>query len=301
MPVCRDTRVWLDLAAASGCQPLPEPLEVSGMLSLFGVVVDAAYHVVSAFVYVFVPVAGSLAAAAAIVAFTMTVRLLLLPLSYRAARGMASQARLAPQVQALQKRHARNPERLQREVTDLYQREGTGRFAGCLPTLLQLPFFSVMYQLFRSATIGGRPNGLLGHHLLGAALGSHWLSWPGPLSAQGAVFLGLFALLAIVAWVAARVARRAAPPVPSGSAGQAARAGAAGFVTRVLPYTTVAVAAFMPLAAEIYLLTTTAWTAGERAMFGRRIRHDETSTRGGQPCISRPSRTSPARIRRSPS
>jgi YidC/Oxa1 family membrane protein insertase len=281
MPVCREARVRLDLATASSCQPLPEPLEVSGMLSLFGVAVDAAYHLVSVFAVVLAPVTGSLAAAAAIVAFTMTVRLLLLPLSYRGARGMASQARLLPQVQALQKRHARNPERLQREVADLYQREGTGRFAGCLPTLLQLPFFSVMYQLFRSAAIGGRPNGLLGHHLLGAALGSHWLSGPGLLSVQGAVFLGLFALLAIVAWVAARVARRAAPPVPPvrpGSAGQAKRGGAAGFVTRVLPYTTVAVAAFMPLAAGIYLLTTTAWTAGERAIFGRGVRHDETST-----------------------
>ncbi len=247
------------------------------MLSLFGVAVDAAYHVVSAFAQVLAPVAGSLAAAAAIVAFTMTVRLLLLPLSYRAARGMASQARLLPQVQALQKRHARNPERLQREVAGLYQREGTGRFAGCLPALLQLPFFSLMYQLFRSGMIGGRPNVLLGHDLLGAALGSHWLSGPGPFSAPGAVFLGLFALLAIVAWVAARVARRAAPPVPpappgpAGPAGQAHRGGAVGFVTRVLPYTTVAVAAFMPLAAGIYLLTTTAWTAGERAIFGRRM------------------------------
>jgi YidC/Oxa1 family membrane protein insertase len=301
MPVCREERVRLVLPTASSCQPLPEPLEVSGMLSQFGVAVDAAYHVVSAFAQVLAPVAGSLAAAAAIVAFTMTVRLLLLPLSYRGARGMASQARLLPQVQVLQKRHARNPERLQREVADLYQREGTGRFAGCLPTLLQLPFFSVMYQLFRSGTIGGRPNGLLGHHLLGAALGSHWLSGAGLLSPQGAVFLGLFALLAIVAWVAARVARRAAPPVPPGSADQAKRGGAAGFVTRVLPYTTVVIAAFMPLAAGIYLLTTTAWTAGERAIFGRRIRHDETSTRGGQPCISRPSRTWPARTRRSPS
>lgn len=254
------------------------------MFSLLGVAVDAAYHLVSAFAQVLAPAAGSLAAAAAIVAFTMTVRLLLLPLSYRAARGLASQARLLPQVQALQKRHARNPERLQREVADLYQREGTGRFAGCLPALLQLPFFSVMYQLFRSGTIGGRPNSLLGHDLLGAALGSHWLTGPGPLSAQGAVFVGLFALLAIVAWVAARVARRASQPAPAGSADQAKRGGAVGFLTRVLPYTTVAVAAFMPLAAGLYLLTTTAWTAGERAIFGRRVQKS-SPPEAGRPAL----------------
>src|SRR5271170_7858573 len=180
------------------------------MLYPLGAAVGAAYHVVSAFAQVLVPVTGGLATAAAIVAFTMAVRLLLLPLSYYAIRGQASQARLAPQIQALHRRHAGQPDRLQRELAELYRREGTGMFAGCLPALLQLPFLSVMYRLFRSGTIGGRPNTLLSHSLLGAPLGSHWLSGPGPLSAQGIVYLGLFALLAVVTWVAARISRNAA-------------------------------------------------------------------------------------------
>ncbi len=249
------------------------------MLSLLGVAVGAAYHVVSAFAQVLAPVAGGLATAAAIVAVTMAVRLALLPLSYYAIRGQATQARLLPQVQALQKRHAGHPDRLQRELAALYQREGTGMFAGCLPLLLQLPFLSVMYYLFRSGTIGGRPNGLLGHDLLGVPLGSHWLSAPGLLSAHGAVFLALFGLLAAVAWAAARIARQARPAGSAGSAGSAGAAGAAGrpgppgrLIARVLPYTTVAVAAFMPLAAGLYLLTTTAWAAGERALLTRRVR-----------------------------
>ena len=261
------------------------------MLSLFGVPVDAAYHVVFAFALVLAPVAGGLATAAAIVAFTAAVRLLLLPLSYYAIRGQASQARLLPQVQALQKRHAGQPDRLQRELRALYQQEGSGMLAGCWPALLQLPFFSVMYQLFRSGTVGGRPNGLLGHALLGVPLGSHWLSGSGPLSAQGAVFLGLFALLAVAAWVAARVARRArraaqagqatAPPAQTArSAGQARDSGGAfGFVTGVLPYTTLAIAAVMPLAAGIYLLTTTAWTLAERAVLARRMAPPGAPTR----------------------
>lgn len=261
------------------------------MLSLLGVPVDAAYHVVFAFAQVLAPLAGGLATAAAIVAFTAAVRLLLLPLSYYAIRGQASQARLLPQVQALQKRHAAEPDRLQRELRALYQQEGTGMLAGCLPALLQLPFFSVMYQLFRSVTIGGRPNGLLGHDLLGVPLGCHWLSGLGPLSVQGAVFLGLFALLAVVAWVAGRVARRArlagqAGPAaaPSGPVARSAGLGLAsggpfGFLIRVLPYTTLAVAAVMPLAAGIYLLTTTAWTLAERAVLARRIAPPGAPTR----------------------
>jgi YidC/Oxa1 family membrane protein insertase len=273
--------VRLGLVAASSRQPLPSPLEVPIMLILLAGAVTVAYHLVSAFALVLAPVAGGLAAAGAIVACTIAGRLLLLPLSYYAIRGQASQARLLPEIQALRQRHAGQPDRLQRELAALYQREGTGMFAGCLPALLQLPFFSVMYQLFRSGRIGARPNGLLGHDLLGVPLGSHWLSGPGPFSVHGAVFLGLFALLAVVGWVAARVARRARPPVPAGPAAPAGPAGPAGpdpaagmvgLAARVLPYCVVAVAAVMPLAAGLYLLTTTAWTVMERAVLTRRMR-----------------------------
>jgi YidC/Oxa1 family membrane protein insertase len=235
------------------------------MFNPLGAAVGAAYHVVSAFAQVLAPLPGGLAAAAAIVAFTMAVRLVLLPLSYYAIRGQASQARLAPQIQALHRRHAGQPDRLQRELTALYRREGTGMFSGCLPLLLQLPFLSVMYTLFRSSSIGGRANTLLAHDLLGAPLGSHWLSGPGPFSLEGLVFLGLFALLAVAAWLAVRVTRRAQPVPP------AAATGAVGRLMRLVPYATVAIAAVMPLAAGLYLLTTTAWAAAERAVISRRI------------------------------
>ena len=56
-----------------------------------------------------------------------------------------------------------------------------------------------MYRLFLSPAVAGRPNGLLGHTLLGAPLGAHWLSGSGPLSAQGPVFAGLY-LLTTTTW-----------------------------------------------------------------------------------------------------
>jgi YidC/Oxa1 family membrane protein insertase len=272
------------------------------MFSLLGVGVGAAHHVVSAYAQVLAPLTGSLATVAAIVAFTMTVRLLLLPLSLSAARGQASQARLLPQVAELRKRHARNPDLLRAELSALYQRENASALAGCLPALVQLPFFSIMYRLFLDHTVNGRPNGLLSHDLLGAPLGSHWLSGAGPLSAQGAVFLGLLGLIAVVAWLSARAARRAAVPgtgtqpgktaIPgtgtqpgkTAQPGKAAQRGGTAqpgkaapsaavpaWLTRVLPYITVVIAAFVPLAAGIYLLTTTAWTTAERTLLRRRI------------------------------
>ena len=92
-------------------------------------------------------------------------------------------------------------------------------FASIKPILFQWPFLSVMYLLFRSPLIAGKPNTLLGHDLLGVPLGSHWLSGAGPVSLQGGVFLGLFALLAGLCWLSGRLGRlMAAPAAPAASA-----------------------------------------------------------------------------------
>ncbi len=253
--------------------------------TVFGIPVDLAYHLVCWIAALLVPLLGGLATAAAIVAFTVAIRLLLLPLGYFAVRGSVrgegARARLQPKIAELQRRHARNPQRLQEELGALYRAEGSGMFAGCLPLLLQLPFFSVMYRLFLDHSVGGAPNTLLSHSLLAAPLGSHWLAGAGPLSAQGAVFAGLFALLAVVAVLAVRVARRATPPgdpaagpaAPGSAAAAPAAPGgrAASLAGWVIPFASLVTAAIVPLAAGLYLLTTTAWTLGERTILRRRF------------------------------
>jgi len=284
------------------------------MSLFFGVPVDLAYHLVCWIAAILAPLTGGLATAAAIIAFTVLARLLLLPLSYFAVRGSVrgegARARLQPRIAELQRRHRSDPQRLQRELGALYRAEGAGMFGGFLPLLIQLPFFSVMYRLFLDHSVSGAPNTLLTHSLLAAPLGSHWLAGAGPLSAQGAVFAGLFALLAAVAVLAVRAARRAAPAVPpvpvtpargkvpAGSAPRAsatpvsatpvsatpvsaARAPATpasvpggravSFVTWVIPFVSLVTAAIVPLAAGLYLLTTTAWTLAERTVLRRRF------------------------------
>src|ERR1700749_351017 len=171
------------------------------MSGIFGVPVDAAYYVVTNLAAALTPLTGGLAVAGAIVVFPFAVPLLLLPFSYYAPRGQLAQSRLAPQLQALRQRHRRDPDRLTREVRALYRANGTSMFAGYLPLLLQWPLLSVVYLLFRSGTIGGAPNSLLHHHLFTALLGAHWLTPPGPLSAQGVVFAALFALLILIGYV----------------------------------------------------------------------------------------------------
>ncbi len=260
------------------------------MPAFLGVFVAAAYHVVSAFASILAPLPGGLAAAAAIVLVTIAVRLLLMPLSYRGIRGMDAQARVAPKVQALQRKHAGHPDRLHRELTALYQAEGTSMFAGCLPLLAQWPVLSVMTLLFRSPKVGGTANSLLTHDLFGASLGSHWLGGAGPLSAQGAVFAGLLLLLAGIGWLSARMASRLGTPGLAGAAAKPGRPAQApgrastpadqatrisAGMTTLAPFGTVILAAFVPLAAGLYLLTTTAWTLAERT-FLRRVASSRT-------------------------
>jgi YidC/Oxa1 family membrane protein insertase len=277
------------------------------MSKFLGVPLDAAYYVVTSLAGALSPLTGALSVALAIVLFTVAVRLILLPFSYYALRGQLAQARLAPQLQALRQRHRRNPERLSQEVKALYRANGTSMFAGYLPLLLQWPFLTVMYLLFRSATINGAPNSLLSHHLFGALLSAHWLSGPGPLSLQGAVFAAVFALLAPAGYLSARLNRRifprppasGNPAVPARSKRPAASTGASAtqrpaltrhprttnrssstsatppslpsWLTNALPLVTVVFAAFLPLAGGLYLLTTTTWTLLERRLLARRI------------------------------
>lgn len=253
------------------------------MLGFLDAGISVAYHLVTTLASAFAPVAGSLAAAAAIVAFTLAVRLLLLPLSYYGLRGQAAQARLQPQIAELRRRYASQPDRLQRELAAFYQREGGGLLLGCLPLLVQLPFFSVVYRLFLSHSVGGQPNRLLAHHLLSTPLGSNWLN-AGPLTAHGLVYLGLFALLALGGWLSVRLASRATAAAQSAAAQSAVPAAKAATtdaaaaqnraltaVTRLIPFTTVIIAMFVPLAAGLYLLTTTWWTLAERVMLRRRV------------------------------
>jgi YidC/Oxa1 family membrane protein insertase len=223
------------------------------MFGLLDLPVSGAHHVVTWFASLSQPLAGQLSIALAIVGFTVLVRLFLLPLSKAAVRGEQARAAMAPRLKSLRERHAGDTPRLQQEMIELQQETGTSMFVGCLPMLLQIPFFMVMYQLFSAAVVHGEPNSLLAGSLFGTPLGDHF---------HGPVFIGLAVLLAVVAWFSSRwqakmTERSGSPEVPGGK------------LMRFLPYGTVLATAFVPLAAGVYLLTTTAWTVAERAILRR--------------------------------
>ncbi|MFE9688209.1 YidC/Oxa1 family membrane protein insertase [Micromonospora sp. NPDC005806] len=212
------------------------------------------------------PLTGGAATAAAIVLFTVGVRLLISPLSLAQVRGERRRAALAPEVRDLQHRYADDPARLQSELFALYRRAGASPVAGCLPALLQAPFFLVMYRLFATGDGGSR---LLDERLAGVPLG--WHLGDGLSASVAAVFGVLLAALLALAWWSSRRARRAAAATGTvaGTPTEGPGAAALGRLLPLLPYTTVLVALVVPLAAVLYLVTTTAWTALEQAVLRR--------------------------------
>ncbi|MCX5263749.1 YidC/Oxa1 family membrane protein insertase [Streptomyces sp. NBC_00199] len=216
------------------------------------------------------PLFGAAAAAAAIVLFTALVRLLVHPLSRAAARGQKARTALQPRIAELRGKHAEDPERLQKAVLELHAAEKVSPLSGCLPSLLQAPAFFVLYHLFSSTSIGGERNGLLGHRLFDAPLGDHWadaLAGGGPVGGAGLVYLALFTVVAVVATFNYLRAKRMPLPVTGGQ-----EAPGAGVLTKVMPFMsffTLVTVAVVPLAAALYVITSTTWSAVERAVLYR--------------------------------
>jgi YidC/Oxa1 family membrane protein insertase len=236
-------------------------------------VVNAAASTVSVLASAAAPLAGSAATAAAIVLFTVAVRLLISPLTWAQIRGERRRTALAPQVREIQRKHAKEPARLQSELLALYRENGASPLAGCLPSLLQAPFFFVMYRLFTTSAGGGGSagdGGLLTERLAGVSLGHHVGDGLG--GAAGPLFAVLFALLGVLAWLSSRRMRRAAAASQAAAGGTGEQTPGAGALARImplLPYGTLLAALVVPLAAVLYLVTTTAWTALEQTVLRR--------------------------------
>ncbi len=91
----------------------------------------------------------------AIVMLTVTVRLLILPLTIKQFRSMAAMQRIQPKVKAIQNKYKGKTDRdskaeQQKEMMELYKEHNVNPFASCLPLVIQMPIFIGLYQTLRS-------------------------------------------------------------------------------------------------------------------------------------------------------
>jgi YidC/Oxa1 family membrane protein insertase len=85
-----------------------------------------------------------------IILLTFTVRLLILPLTFKGVKSMQRLQTLQPEIKRLQARYKDDRQRMNQEVMAFYQREKVNPLSSCMPLLLQIPFFFALYLLLRS-------------------------------------------------------------------------------------------------------------------------------------------------------
>jgi YidC/Oxa1 family membrane protein insertase len=91
----------------------------------------------------------------AIILFTLIVKIVTLPLNLQQARSMKATQELQPKLQELQKKYAKDKEKLAQAQMELYREHGVSPLGGCLPMLIQLPVLFGLYQaLYRLASTG---------------------------------------------------------------------------------------------------------------------------------------------------
>ena len=83
----------------------------------------------------------------AIILITVCIRLAFFPLANMSFRSMAKMKVLQPEMTRLKELHKEDKMKLQQAMMALYKKEKVNPLSGCLPILLQIPFFFAIYKM----------------------------------------------------------------------------------------------------------------------------------------------------------
>lgn len=236
--------------------------------------IRGAYWLVTTLSDLIEPVAGAQSAAVAIILLTLAVRMLLIPVGRSQVKATLARQRIAPKLAELQRKY-KNPEVLQQKTMELYQTEKASPFAGCLPVLAQMPVLMAVYGLFILPEVDGHPNELLSKSFLGIPLDAGLAPqlFGGTISLTHAlVGVAIMVLIGIVTQVSRRLLTPPTPaPAPKPANLPEGMPDLSGMTKMMsfVPFITVFIAAIVPLAAALYLATTTTWTLCERLVLGK--------------------------------
>jgi YidC/Oxa1 family membrane protein insertase len=235
-----------------------------------------AFGAVLAFFYAIIPNEG-----VAIILLTITVMLVLFPLTAKSARSMLAMQRLQPEIKKLQAKHKGDRQKLNEEMMKLYQENKVNPLGGCLPLVVQFPVFISLFHVLRSTAatvpmgsqlykdiLAAKPGGLtfLGMDLSLKATDSHsslWVALPYYILV-GAVFL--------TGYLQSRQSQRNTPP---GANSQMQ------MITKVLPIAFGAFSLFFPAGLVLYFLVSNLWRLGQQELIMRKIAPRDHVRKGG--------------------
>jgi YidC/Oxa1 family membrane protein insertase len=81
-----------------------------------------------------------------IILLTVLIKLLMAPLTHKSFVSMKQMQKLQPQMERLKEKYKDDKEKLNKEIMELYRRNGVNPLGGCLPMVLQFPVFIGLYN-----------------------------------------------------------------------------------------------------------------------------------------------------------
>ena len=105
----------------------------------------------------------------AIILLTVAVRIVLMPLTFKQTQSTRAMQSMQPKLQELQKKYARNQQKMQQEMMRLYKEAGINPLGCMWPMLIQMPIWIALYQSIMQA-LAATPENLL-------MLSQHLYSW----------------------------------------------------------------------------------------------------------------------------
>lgn len=194
-----------------------------------------------------------------IVALTVVVRLVLLPLTIKQFKSMQRLAKLQPELKKIQEQHKGDPERRNKEMMRFYKENKVNPFASCLPLLAQLPVFLSLFYMLRSDLKHEICPGKNPKLPCGETPESHFLFIPDLTNnAVGWVLVAL-----IVLYVASQLLSTMLSSATTDRNQKILMYG--------LPLLFVPIIWDFPAGLLVYWITTNIWTIGQQAVIRRRI------------------------------
>ena len=235
-----------------------------------------ALGAVLAFFYAIIPNEG-----VAIILLTISVMIVLFPLTAKSSRSMLAMQRLQPEIKKLQAKHKGDRQKLNEEMMKLYQENKVNPLGGCLPLVVQFPVFIALFHVLRStaatvpqgsslykAIVAAEPNGLtfLGMDLSLKATDNH-----GDLLSALPYYI-LVGLVFLTGFLQSRQSQRNAP---AGGNPQMQ------MITKVLPIAFGAFSLFFPAGLVLYFLVSNLWRLGQQELIIRKIAPRDDLRKGG--------------------
>lgn len=95
--------------------------------------------------------------ALAIVLLTVAIRVLIAPLYMIQMKSLKKMQEIQPEMRKLQEKYKNDPQRLNREMMELYRKNRVNPLSGCLPLLIQMPFLFAIFHVLSRFPYEGTP------------------------------------------------------------------------------------------------------------------------------------------------